>query len=256
VPEPVHEGPVVNGDVMTDADRARVELAMVFRAAVMHGFHEGIDNHFSLAVPGEPGRFLLNPYGAHWSELRASDLLVVDEAGHVVGDGEAESSAFFIHSRLHLARPDAACVLHTHMPYATALALTETGFETRLSQNSVRFHGRYALIPGYGGLVNDAVEGDRLAEAVADGVRVVLLANHGVLVIGESLAHAWEDLYFFERACMVQVLAQSTGEPLRLMDVDVAELTVKQYDGERFKAEILLAATRRLVDRELPGYEA
>jgi ribulose-5-phosphate 4-epimerase/fuculose-1-phosphate aldolase len=142
------------------------------------------------------------------------------------------------------------------MPYATALALTETGFETRLSQNSVRFHGRYALMPEYGGLVNDAVEGDRLAEAVADGVRVVLLANHGVLVIGESLAHAWEDLYFFERACMVQVLAQSTGEPLRLMDIDVAELTVKQYDGERYKAEILLAATRRLVDRELPGYEA
>ena len=135
------------------------------------------------------------------------------------------------------------------MPYAIALALTETGFETRLSQNSVRFHGRYALMPEYGGLVNDAVEGDRLAEAVADGVRVVLLANHGVLVIGESLAHAWEDLYFFERACMVQVLAQSTREPLRLMDIDVAELTVKQYDGERYKAEILLAATRRLVDR-------
>ena len=139
MPEPVYEGPVVNGDVMTDADRARVELAMVFRSAVMHGFHEGIDNHFSLAVPGEPGRFLLNPYGPHWSELRASDLLVVDEAGNVIGDGEAEASAFFIHSRLHLAHPDAACVLHTHMPYATALALTETGFETRLSQNSVRF---------------------------------------------------------------------------------------------------------------------
>jgi ribulose-5-phosphate 4-epimerase/fuculose-1-phosphate aldolase len=246
----------MNDSVMSDADRARVELAMVLRAAVLHGFHEGIDNHFSLAVPGEPGRFLLNPYGPHWSELRASDLLVVDEGGNVVGAGEAESSAFFIHSRLHLAHPDAACVLHTHMPYATALALTETGFETRLSQNSVRFHGRYALLPEYGGLVNDAGEGDRLAEAVADGVRVVLLPNHGVLVVGESLAHAWEDLYFFERACMVQVLAQSTGQPLRLMDEDVAELTVKQYDGERGKAEALLAATRRLVDRELPGYDA
>jgi ribulose-5-phosphate 4-epimerase/fuculose-1-phosphate aldolase len=246
----------VSGRAASDADRARVELAMVFRAAELHGFHEGIDNHFSLAVPGEPGRFLLNPYGQHWSELRASDLLVVDEAGTVVGEGEAESSAFFIHSRLHLAHPDAACVLHTHMPYATALALTETGFETRLSQNSVRFHGRYALMPDYGGLVDDAVEGDRLAEAVADGVRVVLLPNHGVLVVGESLARAWEDLYFFERACMVQVLAQSTGQPLRLMDIDVAELTVKQYDGEVGKAEALLAATRRLVDRELPGYDA
>ena len=246
---------LMNSRLMNDGERARIELAMVFRAAVLHGFHEGIDNHFSLAVPGEPGRFLLNPYGPHWSELRASDLLVVDEAGNVIGDGEAEASAFFIHSRLHLAHPDAACVLHTHMPYATALALTETGFETRLSQNSVRFHGRYELMPEYGGLVNDAVEGDRLAEAVADGVRVVLLANHGVLVVGESLAHAWEDLYFFERACMVQVLAQSTGQPLRLMDVDTAELTVKQYEHEREKAEVFLAATGRLVDRDLPGYE-
>ncbi len=119
----------------------------------------------------------------------------------------------------------------------------------------MRFHGRYEFMPEYGGLVNDAVEGDRLAEAVAGGVRVVLLANHGVLVVGESLAHAWEDLYFFERACMVQVLAQSTGQQLRLMDFDTAELTVKQYELEREKAEVFLAATGRLVDRDLPGYE-
>ena len=223
---------------------------------MLHGYHEGIDNHFSLAVPGQPGRFLLNPFGPHWSELRASDLLVVDEAGNVIGEGEAETTAFFIHSRLHRARPDAACVLHTHMPYATALALTDGGFDTQLSQNSARYHGRYALLPTYGGLALDAEEGDRLAASVAQGVRVVLLANHGVLVVGESLAHAWYDMYFFERAAMAQVIAQSTGQPLRRLSDDLATSTAKQLEEEREEAPKLFSAMRRLVDRQLPGYDS
>jgi len=148
------------------------------------------------------------------------------------------------------------CVLHTHMPYATALALTEAGFDSQLSQNSVRFHGRYAVMPTYGGLVIDDAEGDRLAAAVTDGVRVVLLANHGVLVVGESLARAWYDLYFFERACMAQVLAQSTGLSLRRLPDDVAELTAKQFDEDRENAHHFFHAVRRQVDRDLPGYDA
>ncbi len=241
---------------VSEVVRARVELAAAFRAAVLHGFHEAIDNHFSLAVPGHPGRFLLNPFGPHWSEMTASQLLVVDEAGNVEGPGEAETSAFVIHSRLHRARPDAACVLHTHMPYATALALTEGGFDTQLSQNSVRFHGRYTLLPTYGGRAIDEAEGDRMAAAVADGVRVVLLANHGVLVIGESVAHAWYDLYYFERACMAQVLAQSTGQPLRRLSEDLATMAAKQFEEERDDAHRFFHAVRRQVDRALPGYEA
>ena len=142
------------------------------------------------------------------------------------------------------------------MPYATALALTEGGFDTQLSQNSVRFHGRYALLPTYGGLAIDEAEGDRMAAAVADGVRVVLLANHGVLVIGESVAHAWYDLYYFERACMAQVLAQSTGQPLRRLSEDLATMAAKQFDEERDDAHRFFHAVRRQVDRALPGYEA
>jgi ribulose-5-phosphate 4-epimerase/fuculose-1-phosphate aldolase len=239
---------------MSDALTARIELAAAFRAAVLHGYHEAIDNHFSVVVPGQAGRFLLNPFGPHWSELTASRLLVVDEGGVVEGEGEADPSGFFIHSRLHRARPDATCVFHTHMPYATALALTEAGFDTRLSQNSVRFHGRYALVSTYGGLAHDEAEGDRLAAAVADGVRVVLLANHGVLVVGESIAHAWYDLYYFERACMAQVLAQSTGQALRRLSDDVARMTAKQLDEDRTGAHRLFAAVRRQVDLALPGY--
>ena len=121
--------------------------------------------------------------------MTASALLVVHEAGTVDGPGDAEASAFVTHSRLHRARPDAVCVLHTHMPYATALALTEAGFDSQLSQNSVRFRGRYALLPTYGGLAIDDAEGDRLATAVTDGVRVVLLANHGVPIRWPTRPH-------------------------------------------------------------------
>lgn len=241
---------------MRDAEaQARIDLAAVFRAAVLHDLHEGIDNHCSLAVPGEPGRFLLNPYGPHWSELCASDLLVVDRAGRTEGDGEAETTAFALHAHLHAARPDAACVLHTHMPHATALAATEEGLDTRLSQNGAKFHDRWAFHRDYGGRLVDADACAAIADSVRDGIRVILLASHGVLVVGESVAHAWWDLYFFERAARVQVLAAATGQPLRRMTEETAKLAGEQFEEERADAPRTWAAVRRLVDRHLPGYE-
>ena len=126
---------------------ARVELAAALRAAALYGFNEGIDNHFSLVVPGRDDCFLLNPYGPHWSEMRASDLLTIGLGGErLAGEGELDMTAFTIHLGAHRARPDAACVLHTHMPYATALAMTEGGFDTRASQNAMYFHGRIARL--------------------------------------------------------------------------------------------------------------
>lgn len=239
----------------TTEHEARTDLAAAFRAAVLHGFHEGIDNHFSLSVPDRPGCFLLNPYGPHWSELRASDLLVVDRVGTVIGDGDAETTAFALHTHLHGAHPHAACVLHTHMPYATALAATEGGLDTRLSQNAAKFHGRWAFHTDYDGRLLDSEVCAGLAASVRDGIRVVLLANHGVVVVGESVAHAWWDLYFFERAAQVQVLAAATGQPLRRMSDEVAARAAEQFDDERADAPITWAAVRRLVDRDLPGYD-
>ena len=138
---------------------ARVELAAALRAAALYGFNEGIDNHFSLVVPGRNDCFLLNPYGPHWSEMRASDLLTIGLGGErLAGEGELDTTAFTIHLGAHRARPDAACVLHTHMPYATALAMTEGGFDTRASQNAMYFHGRIARL-AYGGLAEAEEEG-------------------------------------------------------------------------------------------------
>lgn len=238
-----------------DERTARIELAALFRACAFHDFHEGIDNHCSVVIPGRPGRFLLNPYGPHWTELRASDLLEVDADGTIVGDGEAETTAFALHAAIHTARPDANCIIHTHMPYATALSLTEEGFITRLSQNSSKFHGgRYAYHREYGARFLTPDECAPVADQIAGGVRVVLLRNHGVLVVGESVARAWWDLYMFERAAMVQVLAGQSGGHLALMSEAVAAQAAEQFEEERDDAPLTWAAVRRQLDRHLPGY--
>lgn len=236
---------------------ARVEMAVLHRAAAAHGFHEGIDNHFSLAVPGRDDLFLLNRFGPHWSEMRASDILAIDLDGTVVdGSGHWEVTAFMIHRAVHRAHPAARCALHTHMPYATALSMTSEGLDTRSSQNAMYFHGRIARV-AYGGLADGSGEGDRLGAAITDGAWVLMLDNHGVLVVGETPAAAWQRLYFLERACEVQVLARSTGsDPIRAPE-EVAVHTAAQFVSETARgAELLLAAERRLIDRTNPGYDA
>ena len=234
---------------------ARVDLAAAFRAAALHGFNEGIDNHFSLAVPGRDDLFLLNRFGPHWSEIRASDILTIDLDGNVVdGEGEWETTAFMIHRGAHRARPSARCVFHTHMPYATALSMVPRGLDTRASQNSMAFHGRITALP-YGGLADGAAEGDRIGQAIGDNVSVVMLQNHGVLVIGEDVADAWQKLYFLERACQTQVLALSTGQDLLQVSEEIAVRTADRFERDSFGASELFAAERRRLDRENPGYE-
>ncbi len=235
--------------ISTDvAIAAKRDLAAAFRAAAFYGFNEGIDNHLSLALPGHDDLFLLNRYGPHWSEITEDDILTIDFEGRVVdGEGEWETSAFMIHRGCHQARPSARAVFHTHMPYATALSLTVGGFDSKLSQNSMLFHGRIANL-AYGGLVDAAEEGCKFGEVIGDEITVVMLANHGVMVIGTDVADAWHKLYFFERACQVQVLAQSTGQPLVRVSDAIAEHTAAQWLKEAPKAAIEFAAVQRVVD--------
>src|SRR5713226_944907 len=141
---------------------ARADLAAAFRLAARMDLHEGVCNHFSLMLP-DGKRFLLNRYGLHWSEVTASNLLALDADGNILeGEGEFEKTAFYIHSRIHLANPRAACVLHTHMPYATTLTLIENGRLEMVEQNALRFHDDIAYDDTYNGLVVDHAEGDRL----------------------------------------------------------------------------------------------
>src|SRR5215468_9664817 len=246
---PEGKGPSVNGTVSTatDLDIAKVQLAAAFRAAAMYGFAEGIDNHFSLAVPGSPGHFLMNRFGPHWAEIQPRDLLTIDTDGRLVA-GEGERSAFLIHRAAHLTSPDAGCVLHTHMPYATAVSMTECGLDTQISQTAMMFHGRHARLP-FGGIADDEDEGLRIASALKGGASVVMLDGHGVLAVGNSVADAWYKLYFLERACEAQVLAMSTGSPLVRVSARTAAQTAIQWD-EAGNPDALFAAVCRRLDRK------
>ncbi len=238
--------------------QARVDLAAAHRLAVHYGYHEGIDNHFTLLLPGHTDRFLLAPFGLHWSEVRASHFLVVGFGGEILsGQGPVEDTAFHIHAPIHAARPDLGCVLHTHMPYATALSLLDDPALLMASQNAIGFDGLVAICD-YEGFALASGEGARMARALGDKA-VLLLRNHGVVVMGKSVADAFNTLYFFERAAMVQIIAQSSGQALRLVPEPVLRRTVEQYttsakvDGLD-RIDLHFAALKRMLDRREPDY--
>lgn len=233
---------------------ARTDLAAALRLAVRYGLHEGICNHFSLALPDRPGRFLLNPYGLHWSEVRRRDLLIVDAEGQLVqGRSAPEPTAFFIHSRIHRGSPRAACVMHTHMPYATALTTLAHGRLEWISQTSARFYGQVAYYDDYNGLALDDAEGDRICAALGDK-KVLFMANHGVVVVGPTVAQAFTDLYYLERVCQLQILAYHAGKPLRHLPETTLRLTAQQMALEEPNALVHFAALKRLLDRDEPDY--
>ncbi len=230
-----------------DVRRLRADLALALRAAAHHGLGEGVCNHFSLALPDDSDRFLINPRGFHWSEIADDDIVMVDGAGAVLAGRHAvEPTAMFIHAAVHRLAGK-ACVLHTHMPNATALSLTAArGLDTTLSQNAMRFHGRVALDANYNGLALDASEGERIARAM-HGADIAFLGNHGVVVCGARMDYAYDDLYSLERACMVEVMARSTGLPLAPIDAALAARVAAQINGERLQSTLFFEALRRLV---------
>lgn len=237
-----------------DLAEARIELAAALRLAARFDLHEGIDNHFSLAVSAAGDRFLVNPYGPHWDEIRASDLLLVDDAGRVLeGSLPLDETAYHIHARLHLQVPQARCVLHTHMPYATALTSVDGGRIEPINQNALRFLDSVAYDDRYNGLVLDPEEGDRLCRAMGNK-SVLFLANHGVIVTGATVAEAFDTLYFLERTCRNQILAMATGLPLKRVAASVAERTAARIAEPSHAASTHFAALRRLLDRDAPDY--
>jgi ribulose-5-phosphate 4-epimerase/fuculose-1-phosphate aldolase len=242
----------MKGSVMHEQDfrspgvsRLRDDLALALRAAARHGLAEGVCNHFSVELPDESGRFLLNPRGLLWSEIGADDIVLIDAHGQrLAGRHEVEPTAMFIHAAIHRVCRQ-ACVLHTHMPYATAVTLTaDRALDTTLSQNAMRFHGRIAIDRHYNGLALDAREGERIAAAMRDA-DIGFLGNHGVVVCGARIDHAYDDLYYLERACMTQVLAQSTGRPLAPVDAALARRVSEQSRSERLQSELFFEALRR-----------
>ena len=243
-----------------DIAQMRIDLAASLRWAARLGLNEGVDNHFSMAVADEDGnvrgdRFLINPVGWHWSEITASSLVLCDADGTVLeGENEVEDTAFYIHSRVHLGCPSATVAMHTHQPHATALTLLEGGRLEMCEQNALMFDERIAYDDEYEGLALDAGEGDRLASKMGNR-SLLLMASHGVLAVGPSVAECFNDLYYLERAAQFQVLARATGGNLRTISQEVRDRVRQQMGAERVSvAQRHFTALRRMLDREEPEY--
>ncbi|MFT4181901.1 MAG: aldolase [Rhizobium sp.] len=235
--------------------QARVDLAACFRMAARHGLEEGICNHFSAVVPGYDDLFIVNPYGHAFSELTASMLLICDFHGNVVsGDGQPEATAFYIHARIHKNIPRAKAAFHTHMPYATALSMTEGDPLIFAGQTALKFYGRTAVDRNYNGLALDEREGDRIATAIGDA-DIVFMKHHGVMVIGPTIAEAWDDLYYLERACEVQTLALSTGRQVLPVEPAIAEAAYRQMrEGDPESARLHLESIKRTLEKTEPDF--
>jgi ribulose-5-phosphate 4-epimerase/fuculose-1-phosphate aldolase len=239
--------------------QARVDLAACYRLAAHFGLNEGIDNHLTLLVPGTADRFLLAPFGLHWSEVRASDFMVLDFNGEIVsGHGPVEDTALYIHLPVHRLAPQARCVLHTHMPYATAMCMLENPRLEMAGQSALGFYDDIAYECDYNGLAYDHAEGERLARALGTK-SVLMMRNHGVLAVGQTVAQAFERLYFLERAAQQQVLALSTGRALRLVPEPVVKSTLAQFQnstqvGGRERSDLHFDALKRMLDRSSPDY--
>lgn len=238
-----------------DEHTVRADLAAAFRWAAHLGFHEAVANHFSAVVDSTGTQFLLNPPGRHFSRMRASELRLLDssEAGTRAPSG-VDPTAWYLHGHLHRHVPRARVILHTHMPYTTALACLADFEFLMLDQSACRFHDRIAYDRDYPGMALDDAEGSRVASLLGDGKSVLFLGNHGVIVIGETVAEAFDELYYLERAAQVQVYALSTGRPLALIADDVAAITCKQWLNYPEVAGLHFAEIRRILDAREPDY--
>ncbi len=237
--------------------QAKIHLAAALRLAVYDGFDEGIDNHFTVCVPGYEDQYMVLPFGLHWSEARASDIMVFNEAGKTLeGQGEVELSAQSIHAPLHR-MTGAKVVLHTHQPWALALNMLEDNRLMPATQTAAFFHGRIAYDDTYTGLAATLNEGERLA-ALMENKSVMFLKNHGVIAVGDTVAQAYRLLYKLERACKTQVLAMGTGKAIHVLEQSVIDkVRTPSVDDRHPRSErerLYFEAMMRVIDRVNPGY--
>jgi ribulose-5-phosphate 4-epimerase/fuculose-1-phosphate aldolase len=252
--------PQTLSDCSAEERQARVDLAAAHRLAFVHGFSEGIFNHLTLLVPGRSDRYYQIPFGTHWSEVTASCFMEVgiDDAEVKRGEGEVERSCYCIHAPIHKALPQAKAVFHTHMPFASALTRLEDPRIKEIGQTEVGMLGQIAYDDEYTGPAFEPAEGERLARVIGDRT-VLFMANHGITTVGESVADAYDRLYYIERAAQVQIYAMWTGQKLKQLPVHVVEKTKREIGGTAYyqgptPAQRHFAALKRMLDRNEPDY--
>jgi ribulose-5-phosphate 4-epimerase/fuculose-1-phosphate aldolase len=241
--------------------RLRRELAATYRLVAHFRMTDLIFTHISVRLPGPENHFLINPYGLLFEEITASTLVKIDLSGHAVDDTPypVNPAGFVIHSAIHAAREDAHCVLHTHTRAGCAVAAQEQGL-LPVNQISLEFYDRVGY-HDYEGVALNLAEQRRL---VADlgGHPAMILRNHGLLTVGTTPGQAFLRMYYLERACQIQISAQSGGAALTLPGREVAEYTARQLNGEDTESDLqdtaaydlAWAALLRLLDRVAPDY--
>jgi ribulose-5-phosphate 4-epimerase/fuculose-1-phosphate aldolase len=239
--------------------QARVDLAAAHRLAVMHGLHEGIFNHLTLRVPGSDSYYQI-PFGLHWSEVTASCFMEVGYDGKLIaGQGEIEQSCYCIHAPMHRMLPQAAAVFHTHMPFASALTRLEDPHILPIGQTEMGISIHAAYDDCYDGPAFDPAEGERLARAIGNKT-VLMMANHGVATVGNTVAEAYGLLYYRERAAQVQCYAMWTGRPLKRMSPKAIAAATAEFEdqhgyGGKKPAIWHFEALKRILDRNEPDYK-
>jgi ribulose-5-phosphate 4-epimerase/fuculose-1-phosphate aldolase len=234
----------------------RADLAAAFRWFARLGMAEAVANHFSVAVSEDGSRFLVNPCRRHFSQIRASELLLLDarDPATLEKPNAPDPTAWYLHAGLHANVPHARCVMHLHCRYATALGCLADSTLYPIDINAARFFGRVATDTDFSGMALSSDEAGRQARLLLGGKSVLLMANHGVLVVGATVAEAFDELYYFERAAEMLLTCYSTGKPLRLMPDSTAELTKRQWLEYPGFATDHLNAVKGILDREEPEY--
>lgn len=235
----------------------RVDLAAAFRLAVKFDWHESVANHFSAAVSADGKQFLLNPRWKHFSLVKASDLLLLDanDSDVMQRPDAPDPSAWCIHGAVHAQVPQAKVLLHCHPPYATALSSLKDPTIKPIDQNTARFYNRVAVDLHFGGIADDEAEGQRIAQAFGNA-STMMMGNHGVSCAGETVAEAFEHLYYLERAAKTMVLAYSTGQPLSVLSDELAEKTAQGWEQYGDSADAHFEQLKLLLDQSDDSYRS
>jgi len=234
----------------------RADLAAALRWTARLNMHEGVANHFSFAINDDGTQFLMNPNQMHFSRIKAPDMLLIDanDPDTLSGPNAPDPTAWGLHGGIHRHCPHARCVIHVHSVHATVLACLADSNLPPIDQNCATFFNRYVIDDGYGGLAFED-EGERCAALLTDPKKkVMIMGNHGVLIIGKTVAETFNRLYYFERAAETYIRALQTGQPLRVLSDEIAEKTATELENYPDQDEKHLAELRTILDAEGSDY--
>jgi ribulose-5-phosphate 4-epimerase/fuculose-1-phosphate aldolase len=218
--------------------------------------HEAVANHFSLAINADGSEFLINPNQMHFSKIKASDLLVIDanDPETLEGPNAPDITAWGLHSAIHRHCPHARCAMHVHPMFSTVLASLADSRLLPIDQNTATFFNRYVIDDSYGGLALEE-EGERCAQLLQDPKKtVMIMGNHGIMVIGKSVAETFNRMYYFERAAETYIRALQTGQKLRILSDTIAEKTASEVDQYPEQSDRHLAELKEILDSEHSDY--